>query len=39
LQKPNATLANSSEISRPELSFFNSKLLSLNASQKEIKAD
>ena len=39
LQKPNATLANSTEILRPELSFFDSKLLSLDASQKEIKAD
>ena len=39
LQKPNATLVNSTQILRPELSFFDSKLLSLNASQKEIKAD
>jgi outer membrane protein TolC len=39
LQKPTATLANTTEISRPELSFFSSKLLSLDASQKEITAD
>ena len=39
LQKPNAAIANSTEISRPELLFFDSKLLSLDASQKEIKAD
>ena len=39
LQKPNATLANPSKISRPELSFFDSKLLSLDASQREIKAE
>ena len=39
LQKPNETGVNSTEISRPELLFFNSKLLSLDASKKEIKAD
>jgi len=39
LQKPNAEFANSTEILRPELSFFDSKLLSLDASQNEIKAD
>ena len=39
LQKPNAPLANSTEISRPELSSFDSKLLTIDASQKEIKAD
>jgi len=39
LQKPKAALANSTEISRPELSFFDSKLLTLDASQREIKAD
>jgi outer membrane protein TolC len=39
LQKPNDVFANSNEISRPELSFFNSKLLSLDASQNEIKSD
>ena len=39
LQKPNAAIANSTEIARPELLFFDSKLLSLDASQKEIKAD
>ena len=39
LQKPNATFTNSTEILRPELAFFDSKLLSLDASQNEIKAD
>ena len=39
LQKPNIALVFPTEISRPELSFFDSKLLSLDASQKEIKAD
>jgi outer membrane protein TolC len=39
LQKPNATFTNSTEILRPELSFFNSKLVLFNASNKEIKAD
>ena len=39
LQKPNAEFTNSDKISRPELLFFNSKLLSLDASQNEIKAD
>jgi len=39
LHKPNITYNNSTEILRPELSLFDSKLLSLDASQKEIKAD
>ena len=39
LHKPNLTFDNSKEILRPELSFFDTKLLSLNASQNEIKAD
>ena len=38
LQKPFAASAHSTDISRPELSFFDSKLGSLDASQKEIKA-
>jgi outer membrane protein TolC len=38
LQKPVAASAYSTDISRPELSFFDSKLGSLDASQKEIKA-
>ena len=39
LQKPNELLATSTEISRPELSFFDSKLLFFEASKKEIRAD
>jgi len=39
LQKPNAIFAFSNEISRPELLFFERKLLSLDASHNEIKAD
>ena len=39
LQKPGAALAFSSDISRPELSFFDSKILSFEASENEIKAD
>jgi outer membrane protein TolC len=39
LQKPIAALTHSTAISRPELSFFDRKLLTLDASQKEIKAD
>ena len=38
LQKPFAASAHSTDISRPELSFFDSKLGSLDASLKEIKA-
>jgi len=39
LEKPSAEFTHSSQISRPEISFLNNKLLIINASQKEIKAD
>ena len=39
LQKPNAASAFSTENSRPELLFFDSKLVSLDAAKSEIKAD
>ena len=39
LQEPNTSTTYSTEILRPELLFFDSKLLSLDAAQNEIKAD
>ena len=39
LQKSEVTFTNSNEISRPELLFFDSKLLILNALEEEINAD